>query len=317
MRAYVAASPKLSAAMRRVAEALARFRPAGVDLVPTELEADLVVLHVIGYPETETAVAELLEREQRYAVMQYCLRSTQRPNTRAWLEIWRRAACVWSYYDLAGELAADGLPAPGTPITGNGPGDLEQYVVDQAAERFYIAPLGADPEIFMPLPTVGERYGILTSGYVAESECVAECTEAAARAGRRVFHLGPRLECHRGAEHVDGGLGISDVELARAYSRSDFVAGMRRCEGFEMPAAEGLLCGARPLMLDRPHYRRWFEPWAVFVPEVAPPELTDAVEAVLRRGVEPITPRDIRAAQRRFNWQPLVEEFWRRCLATE
>lgn len=298
MRACVYADPKLSGAMFRVAGALEQWAPKGLTITRQADTADLVVLHVIGYPETVAAVDHLRNTGGRYAIMQYCLRSTQEPNTAAWLHIWQGAEVVWSYYNLDELMSEDGI----SPLS--------------LSRGFYYAPLGVDLERFKPLPTMGERYVILTSGYVAESECVAECFEAAERIGRRVYHLGPASEMAaiRGP-HVDFGLGISDDELARAYSRSDFVAGMRRVEGFEMPAAEGLLCGARPIMLDRPHYRAWFEPWAEFVPEIEPAALTNALVEIMLAGTRIVTDAEREAAAERFNWQTLVEEFWRRALS--
>lgn len=277
--------------MLRVARALETYAPPEISITARAEAADLVVLHTIG-TDTWPIAKALLEAGKSYAVMQYCLRSTQAPDTGRWLSFWANAAAVWTYYDLPEAMAEDGIEADGLP--------------------FYHAPLGAEPEIFYPTITALQRYGILTSGYVAESECIAEATEAAARAGRQVFHLGPPMDCH--GPHVTQRLGISDGALQAAYARSDYVAGLRRCEGFEMPAAEGLLCGARPLMLDRPHYRAWFEPWATFVPEADYETTTAAIAAVLEEGPRPLTDEEIEAATERFNWQPLVAGFWRRIL---
>lgn len=313
MKLCVFADPKLSGAMKRVADALGSYRPTGTDITPLEDDADLVVLHSIGFPETYEAVRRIRDRGGRYSIMQYCLRSTQNPDATDWLDIWRGAESVWSYYDLDAALVDDGYDEPVCPWCGEELPHVGQGTGSIDFPRcFYFAPLGADPAIFSPSISLGERYAILTSGYVAESESIEECYDAAERVGRRVFHLGPRLACH--GSKADGGFGITDEDLARRYSGSDYVSGLRRCEGFEMPAAEGLLCGARPLLFDRPHYRRWFEPWGVFVPETDPPELTDAIEEVLRREPVPVTPEEIEAATERFDWKRLVTEFWKRTL---
>ena len=299
LNVYVEAPPKLSRAMRRVADALTRYAPPGVQIVDRREDADLEVLHIIGHPDLEIEAERLNGEGKAYAVMQYCLRTTQKPNTLDWLHLWGGAACVWSYYDLA-ELAAEDkvvfLP------------DLER--------RLFTAPLGVDDFTFAHHNLDGpRRYTLMTSGYVADTECVEECIEAVGRIGGRVFHLGPKLECLRGATHVDQRMGMDDEALADIYSSCEFVAGMRRIEGFELPAAEGLLCGARPLVLDRSHYRRWYEPWAVFVPECPPADLTTAIESALRRGgTQPVTAVEREEARERFDWEPLVAEFWRRII---
>ena len=294
IRAHIAASSKLSGAMTRVAQQLARWAPDDIVIVPNVEAADVIILHTIGYPETIAAVDWCDLRGKRYAVMQYCLRSTQKPDTHDWLEIWAGAAAVWSYYNLIDACLEDN-------VSGSDMRDWPNYY----------APLGADWVVFEPQLTVGDRFTILTSGYIAEAEGIGECFEAAARVGGRVFHLGPPRNFRDIAEdHIEFGFAISDAELARAYSRSDFVAGLRRCEGFEMPAAEGLFCGARPVMLDREHYRHWFEPWAVFVPEAEPAVLTDALEAVFREGAQYVTDDERAAALEVFNWEKLVGGFW-------
>ncbi len=300
MRVCTWADPDLSGAMHRVAQALARYVPAGVKVTPNADSADLVVVHTIG-TDVWPVIDRLRERGQRYVMMQYCMRSTQEPNTSHWLDYWRNAECVWSYYDLEAAIAEDGE-------------DVELAARVAEALPFYYAPLGADPEVFFPQIVVGDRYGILTSGYVAESECVGECTEAARRAGLKVFHLGPALDCH--GPHVTVRLGIPDDALQRAYCLSDFVAGMRRCEGFEMPAVEGLFCGARPIMLDRSHYRAWFNDFAEFVPEVNPETLTECIADILIRGGErgPVTEQEMVSARVKFNWKTLVTGFWNRAL---
>lgn len=295
---YVEASDKLSAAMRRVADALAKHAPPEVVVVKQPHLAKLHVLHVIGYPETVQEIECLREAGRDYAIMQYCLRTTQRPHTSDWVQLWSGAACVWSYYDLVAKLAEDGVTLP-----------------LGMEHRLYWAPLGVDVDVFKPRLTVGERYAILTSGYMAGPECIEECWRAAARADRRVYHLGPADNfAGIAGDHVDFGFNVHDNDLARAYSRSDFVAGMRRVEGFELPAAEGLLCGARPIMLDRPHYRTWFEPWARFVPEAAPDVVEQALVEIFSTEHEPVQPREIAAARRRFDWEQLVREFWARAL---
>jgi hypothetical protein len=295
MRVYVAPPAHLSRAMFRVAEALAQYRPSNVEIVDDAADAELVVLHAIGYGETELEAHKLTTAGKRYAVMQYCLRSTQKPNVEPWLPIWRGAAAVWSYYDLAQLAHDDGFELGPVP--------------------FYYAPLGADSSVFSPALEAGTegRFAILTSGYVAQTEGVLEAAAAARAAGRRMYHLGPDLQL---GPHVARGNDITDEMLAGIYRRCDFVAGLRRIEGFEMPAAEGLLCGARPVCFDRPHYRRWFGPWARFVPEHDADVVTAALLEQFELGPGTLTEGDLMAARSAFEWRTLVAGFWRIVVTT-
>lgn len=126
-----------------------------------------------------------------------------------------------------------------------------------------------------------------------------------------MLHLGPDLKLGPGVEyHLD----IPDRKLAGLYSMCQFVAGLRRCEGFEMPAAEGLLCGARPIMFDAPHYRAWFDGLAEFIPETDAASVTNALEGLFREGAVPVSQSEKWDARGRFDWQRLVTGFWTKVL---
>lgn len=287
MRVFAEVPPGLSRAMERVTAALKLSAPPGVEFVTDRRDAHLTILHVIGYPETETAVKHLRAGGQNYAIIQYCMRSTQKPNTRDWAEIWRGADLIWTYYDLPELMKADNYFDPSLEL--------------------YIAPLGVDP-VFRDRPIQEVKsWTIMTSGFVAESESVLECAKAVARVSGRQFHLGPRTVC---PDAVMCGTGIGDPTLAEVYTRSCWVAGLRRAEGFEMPAAEGLCCGARPIMFDAPHYRKWFDPWATFIPEGTFDEVVESLVSVFESGCLLVSEEERQAALARFDWKTICDGFW-------
>ena len=290
MKAYVEATPVESAAHTRVIDALKRYAPLWVRMVDNPLEADVRVLHVVGRQNAVNSMANsIMENGGRYAVIQYCVRSTQKPETDGWLPLWRNAMCVWSYYDLPMLCAEDGNSS-----------DFE----------FYHAPLGVDADVFKPIRWSKRPYIIATTGGAWLSESVREATNAAWRVDKPVFHLGADLK-RKGVTYKTG---ISDAELAKMYSQCQFVSGLRRTEGFELPAAEGLLCGARPILFDKPHYRVWYEPWGVFIPEVPRQQTIDELERVFRDGPRPVSGSERNAAKRRFDWDRIVTGFWNRLI---
>ena len=178
--------------------------------------------------------------------------------------------------------------------------------------NFYHSPLGADPIFSAPKPSIEVKmYTMMTTGYVAESEGVLEVAAAIRHINGRHFHLGPKTV----APTADMfGLGLSDYTLADVYSRCCWVAGLRRCEGFEMPAAEGLVSGARPIMFDAPHYRKWFEPWAEFIPEGSFDETVTALIDVFEKGYRYVNDDERQAAAARFNWATIIPPFWTQVL---
>jgi D-inositol-3-phosphate glycosyltransferase len=306
MRAFVSAPAGLSRAMTRVANALAEYAPipqpdgSGVQIVKTEAEADLVVLHVIG-EEGITEAKRLHDAGKKYAIIQYCLRSTQKPDTNDWLETWKNAELVWSYYDLYQLCAEDG----------NDGESLGSELVDF---NFYHAPLGVDNDKFRHWTSVPKRFEILTSGYVAESECVHEALDAIRHLPNnpKMYHLGPDniFTIQDKDRFVKTGLGLDDDTLAQMYSRSRYVAGLRRVEGFELPAAEGLLCGARPICFDKPHYRKWFGTWAEYITEGSPQEVSAQLLAIFQGEYRAVTEQEVSDAKKAFDWGFLCGNFW-------
>lgn len=272
--------------MERVVHALKTYAPWPVKFTTDPTKADMSILHVIGYPETLEAALRLIDTDHAYTVIQYCMRSTQQPHTGSWDVIWNNAKLVWSYYDIPEFCQQDGTKSP---------------------PNFYMSPLGADPIFSAHPPHEVKMYTMLTSGFVAESETVAEVAAAIKQINGTHFHLGPKDV----APYADAfGLGISDRLLADVYSRTCFVAGLRRAEGFEMPAAEGLCAGARPICFDAPHYRRWFEPWAKFIPETDFDGTVDALVKVFEEGYEPLTDDERKRAKDFFDWERIATGFW-------
>lgn len=276
----------LSRAMTRVAKALKAHAPSNIKCT-NQADADLVVLHVVGYEDTVAAVERLKARHKAYAILQYCLRTTQKPDVADWMPLWEDAHFTYSYYDLNRLATEDGFPV---------------------VPRFFRASLGVDSNVFRRR-TVHKSYVAAMSGYVAASECLNEVVTAAERVNARVFQLGPRL--HGMPMHVvDARLGISDADLSRYYSASDYVTGLRRTEGHELPAAEGLCCGARPVLFDQPHYRDWFGQHAVYIPEGSNEGVVESLVKVFSEDPGPISDAEIEEARSRFHWPTFADKVW-------
>ena len=278
--------------MYRVARALRVYAPRGLEFVKDPAQADLQVVHVIG----PNSIDEI--KAPRCALIQYCLGAASEPDgtnqripSAAYVPLWARAELVWSYLDLAKYCRAP----------------------------FYFAPLGIDPA-FVNAKFNGEvrGIGVLTSGYVSDpcGEAIEEMALASEVAGLSMVHLGPDV--------VQGVLrkpktwnfvnGVTDYELAQIYIHTEWVSGLRHIEGFEMPIIEGLACGARPIVFDRPDMRHWYEGRAVFVPECSGDLLMDMLTEVLVSHPEPVTEAERVRVLERFNWATIIRGFWERIL---
>jgi hypothetical protein len=286
VRVHLAPSSKLSRAMHRTADALRRYAPKGVEIVDRSRGADLRVLHVIGIEDLQSHCDA-----GPYAVMQYCWK-TARGSSREWNRIWVGASLVWSYYDLP-------VP-PGTP--------------------FLRAPLGVDSHAFQWGPDETRQDLVVTSGYVAGpgAESIEEVAEAALRSGMEVVHIGPQnVEgmARRTESTWSARMGLSDQELAGILRRARWVSGLRRVEGFELPALEAIACGARPIVFNRPDMRHWYAGHAIMVDECGGDPLVEALTRIFQTLRCPVSWSEREEVVARFSWERMASEFWKAVLA--
>lgn len=307
MRIYLQ-PPQPSRGLQRIADALVRYAPPRLVISDNEYErvlitnnageADLVILYAIGRRDALEALTAAISKSkfQKYAVIQICLRSTMQPDTAAWHNIWEGAEAVWSYYDLAQAAAEDGYC--GNP-------DCFQETVN-----FYHAPLGADAETFQVYPNWGNKrdYVVMSSGLSRLSESVRECHLAAKEVGRESAHLGKELNM----PFVHCYSSVPDHVLRGLYNMSEFVSGLRRKEGFELPAVEGLLCGARPIVFNTPDYRWAYGNHALYIEETDRQGVIDQLVEIFKHGAPLVTPEERELAVKRYDWAKIVGGFYER-----
>jgi hypothetical protein len=163
--------------------------------------------------------------------------------------------------------------------------------------NFYHAPLGADPAIFRPL-NIERAYVVGTTGQYPRAECLWEVEKAASGAGQRM------LKIHS----------VSNEELNRQYNQCHYISGLRHKEGFELPAAEGMLAGARPILFDTPDFRQWYDGIAEFIPEGNFLATINHLTRLFQSDPVSVSNKEVMYARYRFDWKRIVSEFWGRCL---
>lgn len=283
----------------RVADALMQYAPRDVELVQDPYDADFEIIHVVGRHDGNARRIQLLKRKKKpFAMIQYVLRSAIRPDTRDWLEMWRDAKVVWSYYDLPALCREDGI---------------EDYCAegDEGTElfNFYYAPLGVDSTVFKQTQYQEKRFIIGACAQHALAEGARECAIAAKKVKRPMFFLGHELR--RGPDIICK-QNLSDEEVANYWSQCKYVSGLRRIEGFELPVIEAALCGARPIVFDRPHYRKWFNEFAIFIPEGPREVVLEELTKIFSGFYGEINENDKMLIRDRFNWEPIVTNFWKK-----
>jgi hypothetical protein len=156
---------------------------------------------------------------------------------------------------------------------------------------------------------------VATSGYVSGgiAEAIEEVADAALAHNMTVFHLGPKTiegMAPRSEATWVAKTGITDFELAEVYQQTKWISGLRHVEGFELGVLEGLACGARPFVFDRPEMRRWFTGFAVFIPECSGAALVEKLVALFAGEPAPVLPAERAAVLRQFSWERVAKGFW-------
>jgi len=285
MRVYVDDIGFRSFAVLTVINGLKKYSPTDIEIVNKQDDAELVLLHVYGRISRIRNRIELLKTQnKKYAIIQYTLRHSLSPSTKDWASIWNGATRVWSYLNLKQMAKDDG---------------------ENTEFNFYYAPLGVDRDVFYPQDN-DHYYQILTTGANYMTEGVRECVLASNDVGKRSVHFGLKINHN----NVDSFVGVDYPTFAKALNRCDYTAGLRRGEGFELQAAEGLVCGIRPILFDSPHYREWYDGLGIFIPELGREDVIENLRKIFKGELKSVTESEINDAQSRFDWSKLVTEFW-------
>ena len=129
-------------AIGRVIKALKQYAPAHVEFVGRS-DAELIIMHITGRIERIKRQIEkvIIDNKKQYAIIQYCLRSTQKKSALDWIPIWENAELVCSYLDLALLTVQDGGTFP---------------------SNFYHTPFGFDSNILKPQERSEESLALTT-----------------------------------------------------------------------------------------------------------------------------------------------------------
>lgn len=275
----------------RIAQALTATAPPWARIVQDVAQADLQILQVVALDARRGVKAP------RYAIIQHAQRHEHRHGARApivvpsnfnpWEALWSKALAIWS------------------------PVGISVAALNHQA-HLYLAPFGVDTGVFRPSGAPRD-VGLVTTGVSNVDEPIEEAAAAALRAGLTVTHVGP-FDVEGMNARVSPGMSavnsLSDNELAALYSRARWVSGLRYKEGFELPALEGLACGARPICFDTPENREVFKDHALYVHELAGDALVDQLTTVMSQPARPVGVQELNDVALRYDWERLAVGYW-------
>lgn len=281
--------------MTRIADALTRYAPDNIEIVHNRDDSELEILYAVN-SDTISHVNLLKSQGADYAVIQCCLAAEGVSDISQWANIWKDAVLVYSYYDL------------------------HRHVSD-VDFNFYYAPLGID-QAFIDgdhKPNGAHRRYVMTTGYVSHprAEAIEEVWLAAEKCDLSVIHIGP--EKVEGVSHKPANVtcveGVGDKRLATYYSHAKYVCSLRHVEGFELPAAEGLACGARGVTFDQPDLIWWYEgTGAVFVKESSGDVLIDRLTRLFQSEWVGVSEDNRSTLLNRMDWKKIADGFWSRIM---
>ena len=285
-----------SFAVDRITQAIKDHTPDSIEFVEDKNKADLIFLYVNGRIEhLKKEVEQIKKQGKKYLIVQLAIRSTKNPNTNDWIKIWQEAGLVWTYYDLFKLCREDNI---------------------KPNFNFYHSPLGLDQTFIdysknLDLNKLKKEYAIVSSGLGYLTESARECILASEEVNKKIYHVGPKITER---QSVISSMGAKDWELCINYSKSEYVSGLRRLEGFELPVIEGLVCGARPIVFDRPDNHKWFEKYAIFIPETNREKIKDDLVRIFKGELKRPTREEIDMAISDFNWQKIITGLWQKIL---
>jgi hypothetical protein len=273
-------------AMYRIRTAIKKHLPRGYEYVETKEEADLIVVIAYNHKSTIRRYIEwVLANKKKYILLQLNLKNTNDPNASGWLPLWESAEQVWSYFDLMKACEEEGI--------------------DPNLFKFYHSPLGVDSTVFKEVPSK-RIFKIAGSGNGRgwSKECKNEIIQATEGTDWKIFNLGFGEDTDRFIHSND----MPDEELVKYYSQCEFVSGLRRLEGFELPIIEGILCGARPICFNTPNFRQWFDGIAEFIPEDR--NTSEHLRKLFEKGARPVSEDEKAYVRAKFDWQMILRLLW-------
>lgn len=253
-------------------------------------EATHVFIIINGRRDRVQAQIEQLNAQDKKVILIHTsFRSSKNPKAKDWIQIWKSAYMVWSTYDLRYACLEEGL---------------NQWF------GFYYAPFGVSEDFIEPVTGQSRDYKVLTCSKSYLTESVKDCHDAVRLTGHKMAHLGEVY-----ADDIDSYNGLTDRQVAELYARCDFVSGLRRQEGFEFPAAEGIMQGARPILFNYPDYFQWYRDIGVYVPDVPREQLTEILASLFKAEIPALTEEEIQGARELFSWERIIGGLWTKIYA--
>jgi len=283
-------------AMHKIAQYLMEYKPDEVE-VTSFADCDINIEHIIGDHGISKCAhdKQLISRmkQKKFVLLWYCFERSLDyiKNSKFFNWAFSDATMIYSYLVF------------------------ENYGFKEQDNVVY-GPLGYD-HTFFKFDNKIERLSnsIMSTGYIASTECLEEIYNACKQARATMFHVGHNFNWNRIIYRQ--GEKLTEEQMRLIYASATFVSGLRRGEGFEIPVLEGAACGARPIVFNKSHYQ-WYKDFAIFIEESNFYEVRDSIYNVLLENINnpniTTSEEERKKIRETFGWDVIAKRFWEEVL---
>lgn len=292
MRLYFPHDGRISRAMERIRSAFIRHAPAGTEFLkgwgPHKKPGAIHCFHWVGQnPEKHTRRDEklfsvdTLPLTRRYLVFGHVGNWHYRGLDAHYQRLMKEAALVVTF---------------------------DRRILGYEGSNIFETPWGFEPKTFYWTPS-HKRFKVMATGYAADAEAIDACYDACLRMRVKMCHIGCKLPGIPGTHTCTRYEHIPDHKMRELYNLSEYVSGMRREGGFELPVIEGYASGAQPVVFDQPTMHKYYDDFALFMPNIKRFSLSLKLEFIFKqsRHVKP-NPEILE----RFHWSRIMRGVWSR-----
>lgn len=219
LKIYEHQNPKWGIIFKKIAKYLREYKPSYVTFVDKPEQADIQIVHLVGYGEVD-----IVYNMPNPVVWLHAYESCKNIN---WLEIFDKVLLGMGW-------------------------------VNFRHPKFFRIPLGYDEKIFYPITDFQSRklFAFVT-GHVIETECIDMVHEACVRTGFTLLHTGEDFSSLFKVNYIHLNYMPENV-FAQVLNQCRVVFGLRKVEGFEQAVLEGIACGANGVVPSAPSYN-WYD----------------------------------------------------------
>lgn len=197
------------------------------------------------------------------------------------VELWKRAKLVISFHPL------------------------DTYFPNEKF-NFYRTALGAEPSVFT-ISNANRHHKVFTTGHVANTECLDKIFDACSISNTKMLHTGENFKWN--PQYYTYLPYMSDAEFVNKLQTTQYIAGLRLLEGFEMMCIEGAMTGATPIVPQLPTYD-FYKDFGIFIDTNK--NITEQLVEIFRGEYKQLSREKVEYVRDTFSWTTVCNGLYNR-----